>query len=139
MNFATIGLSGLQGRVDSYLNKTYPAGLYLLPMFAGATLTALIAGNVLKYFIEPQVEKQNIHQESRKTAKTVCDLLAGVIAFTALKSSGTVRKVSFYSSLAFATAGLVVELEETKSNPWIKIATLTIPLALSEAWMRKYA
>lgn len=108
-------------------------------MFVGAASATLIASSVLKHFIEPQMEKRNIHIESRKTAQTICALLSGAGGLTMWFSSGTVKKVSFYSCFAFTMAGIVVEPEETKINNLTQAMIFTIPLALSEAWMRKYA
>ena len=137
MSLATIGLPGLQGRVDSYLNKTYPSELYLLPMLVSTFSIAIIAANILKT-LEPQVEKLNIHKENRKSAEVACQTLSGASLFALFSFSGTVRKVSAYSSVALFIAALSIHQEEEKSNPWIKIAIFTIPLALAEAWMRKY-
>ncbi|GAB5411048.1 MAG: hypothetical protein ChlgKO_01620 [Chlamydiales bacterium] len=179
MDFATVGLTAFQGRIDSFLlGETKTLSKRNIPMVLGAIAATFFAASIVrclrteavepliekhvssypsiknlfeKYIKEPQfnltpsnpddieLEDELKRAEFPKAAASFLSGLQVVAVLVTLSTSGTTKKIAFYTNLFFGTASYAISPRLNSRSTYIQMGVLgTLGLGASELWMRKH-
>ena len=169
MNFSTVGLTAFQGRIDSFLlGETKALSKRNIPMALGAIAATFYAASIVKGFraevVEPLLKKcvssypdakkifdeyikepQSIlyQKENYDRHKGAASFLIGlqvVAILVTLSTSGTTKKIAFYTNIFFGMASYAISPNEDNRKSYITMGRIgAIGLFASEKWMKTHA